>query len=549
MSGRFSVEAVFKAVDKITAPISRMQNRVTKMTRSMNSGLKTVNRTIDKTISGIKSASFTALKFGAVGIGAVTAAVGFMVKEFSKVENAVAAFTPLLKGAKKAKELVDALNKTAATTPFQFETLSSAAKQLLPVMRGGISQVIKTIRMLGDTAGGNAQKLDSITRGFTKAMLKGKVDMESLNMIAEAGVPIFGDLAAVMGTKVNAGFFKMISAGKVTTSALTKAFERMTQKGGIFFRGMEIASETLSGKWSTLKDNVSLTAAAFGSVFESPLKKLMNRVIEVAGRIRDWAEANKEMLKLKFAEMMEKIVSKIRVFIDYIKELHKEKSFLERFKEVFQKIESVISFLVKHKTGILALVSSLVALSVILKVVAGILTVINIISAANPYVLIALGVIALISAIVSLIKYWEKLNKWVKIAVISFGVLMGPIGWLILAAGTLIKNWDPVMRFFKKLWSMIKKVASFTGDKLSGMLKFIPKIGLQNPEFDPMKNESKNKNPKPQVVSPQERTARSIEEKRTTSTSEVTIKDETGRAQVTKGNFGPGLFLQPSGAF
>ena len=52
-----------------------------------------------------------------------------------------------------------------------------------------------------------------------------------------------------------------------------------------------------------------------------------------------------------------------------------------------------------------------------------------------------------------------------------------------------------------------------------------------------------------QVVSPQERTARSIEEQRTTSTAEVTIRDETGRSEVTGGKLGPGLSLQPSGAF
>ena len=57
-----------------------------------------------------------------------------------------------------------------------------------------IENTIKTLRMLGDTAGGNAQKLDTITRGFTKSMLKGKVDLESLNMIAESGVPIFSEL-------------------------------------------------------------------------------------------------------------------------------------------------------------------------------------------------------------------------------------------------------------------------------------------------------------------------------------------------------------------
>jgi len=52
-----------------------------------------------------------------------------------------------------------------------------------------------------------------------------------------------------------------------------------------------------------------------------------------------------------------------------------------------------------------------------------------------------------------------------------------------------------------------------------------------------------------QMVSPQERIARSVEETRSTSSSEVTIRDETGRAQVTRGKMGAGLKLQQSGAF
>jgi len=53
----------------------------------------------------------------------------------------------------------------------------------------------------------------------------------------------------------------------------------------------------------------------------------------------------------------------------------------------------------------------------------------------------------------------------------------------------------------------------------------------------------------PQVVSPQERIARSIEERRTTSSAEVTIKDSTGRAEVTKGALANNIKLQSTGTF
>ena len=145
MAGRFSVEAVFKAVDKVTAPVSRMQNKIGKFTRGAERNFRSMNRVINKTAKGLYGAGKAAAKFALVGVGAVTTSVGLLIREFSKIEDAEAAFTPLLGGAKKAKELVQALNDTAASTPFQFETLASSANQLSPVMNGNIEKTINLI--------------------------------------------------------------------------------------------------------------------------------------------------------------------------------------------------------------------------------------------------------------------------------------------------------------------------------------------------------------------------------------------------------------------
>ena len=402
MAGRFSVEAVFKAVDRVTAPVSRMQNRVGKFTRGMERGLRSANRALNKFVGGLARAGKGLLKLSVAGVGVLTASVGLLVREFSKVENAEAAFTPLLGGAERAKQAVQALNDTAASTPFQFETLASAANQLLPVMNGNIENTIKTLRMLGDTAGGNAQKLDSITRGFTKAMLKGKVDMESLNMIAEAGVPIFGDLAAVMGTEVNEAFFKMISAGKVTTTQLTKAFEKMTDKGGIFFNGMEIASKTTSGLFSTLKDNISLTAAELGGVLAPTVKELIKGATDVAKRVREWVKNNRELISDKFTKFVESAKSAISGFIDTLQNMNKQHSILDRLGEIIIGISNAFRFLGKHGATILKLIAVIVGLSLVLKTLIGIITIVNLVMAATPLVL-------LLSVLRHLSQRWPRL--------------------------------------------------------------------------------------------------------------------------------------------
>ena len=48
MAGRFSVEAVFKAVDRVTAPVTKMQNKIGKFTRSVERNLRKVNKAFGK---------------------------------------------------------------------------------------------------------------------------------------------------------------------------------------------------------------------------------------------------------------------------------------------------------------------------------------------------------------------------------------------------------------------------------------------------------------------------------------------------------------------
>ena len=104
--------------------------------------------------------------------------------------------------------------------------------------------VIDRMRMLGDAALGNTEKLKGLILAYGKVKTKGKVSMEEINMIAEKGVPIIGTLSEQLGvTKTE--FFKLVSAGKIGEKEVTKAFKTMTSEGGIFFQGMQKARQPM----------------------------------------------------------------------------------------------------------------------------------------------------------------------------------------------------------------------------------------------------------------------------------------------------------------
>jgi tape measure domain-containing protein len=305
-----AMEAEYKSLQReierlIRSGMSPQDEAIKKLTKrygELEKDLGGVKTQADKT--GISFGKLTASIIGANVIERVLRGIagGFksIVSEAMVLEDAYAAFLPLMGSVEKTDELIKALNVTAAKTPFEFKDLQKSVSQLLPVMNGDIKKTIDTVQMLGDTAGGNAQKLDSITRGFTKAMLKGKVDMESLNMIAEAGVPIFTEMAKSMGynTENMTEFFKKISTGTVTTDELVKAFKRMTSEGGIFYKGMVIASETTSGVFSTLRDNIAMTAAGIGQAFLPYIKKAALAIIDITSGILEWVSEGDNLKNL-----------------------------------------------------------------------------------------------------------------------------------------------------------------------------------------------------------------------------------------------------------
>jgi len=237
-------------------------------------------------------------KYALVGVtvAAIAMGVGF-VKAAAGIEDAEAAFRPMLGSLEKAHYLVGMINKTAATTPFQFDALADSAKQLLPAVQGSMKGVIATIRMLGDTASGNAQRLDSVTRAYTKSLLRGRVDMRSMNMIAKAGVPIYTELAKTMGVTV-AELFSMSRVGKITAKDLTAAFQQMTSEGGLFFNGMKIASETLTGRISTLNDNVLFLKANIGRELLPVVKNFVEVLLYTVKALREMTATSKGAMTL-----------------------------------------------------------------------------------------------------------------------------------------------------------------------------------------------------------------------------------------------------------
>lgn len=470
------MEAVLTLTDQMTGQFRKAAGETTRISNRVNRQMISMNNGVNRAIVGSARA---------VGIaaGAAAGAIGILAREASKIEDAVAGFTPLLGGVERANELVEMLNETAATTPFQFENISAAAKQLLPVMQGDLEKTVDTFRMLGDTAGGNAQKLDTITRGYTKAMLKGKVDMESLNMIAEAGVPIYSELADSMGVSVQE-MMAMSSAGEIASTDLEKAFQNMTSEGGIFFNGMEIASRTLSGKLSTMKDNLALTGAMLGKALLPNLKDGTDAITDLLSQVRKWVKANQELISQKIGKAVEGIKNMAKASVPYLKAMGKTFMYIVKNFHKWKPLLKVVGvlmgiFLISVKAYMAykfveGIMSTVKAFGLLSKAQA----VLNAVMSANPIALIIIGIAALIVIVVLLVKHWDivivKLRQawdWLSHMLdnpffLMFATFINP--WFT-AAAMIVKHWEPLKAFFTGLWNTISSmgIAAFDGVKFA----------------------------------------------------------------------------------
>jgi TP901 family phage tail tape measure protein len=123
MAKKLEIAAVFRAIDRITRPISRIQNRLQRFTRSAMRGMKRLDRVTSKlgrTIGRGLKRGFQAATVGMVALGAAVAKVVDTGATFEKTLVSAAVKFPgkIRPGTEAFLELENAARKTGATTEF-----------------------------------------------------------------------------------------------------------------------------------------------------------------------------------------------------------------------------------------------------------------------------------------------------------------------------------------------------------------------------------------------------------------------------------------------
>lgn len=266
-----------------TATLERDFNSAAKATKRFGRNVEMTGAALPGVASRIRALSGTIATF--LGITGGLGGLGFAARFAADMEQVGVAFKTIAGDANLAKQAIADIQEIAANTPFQLPELLNAGRSLLAFGENATT-VAETLRRIGDVSAGVGARIGDIAEIYGKARVQGRLFAEDINQLTGRGIPIIGELARQFGVTEQA-VKDLVKEGKVNFANLEEAFRSLTSEGGTFFGLMQAQSETLSGRISTLKDNVGLLFLEIGNKLLPVLKAAADFAISAANAIRN----------------------------------------------------------------------------------------------------------------------------------------------------------------------------------------------------------------------------------------------------------------------
>lgn len=398
-----------------------------------NSGAEGGIKTLNAKLGSLAKTGLATFTGAIVAAGsAIGGLAGIATKYNSQMEDYFANFTVLLGSTTEATKHVEALKKFAAKTPFEMAGLANASKQLLS-FGIGIDDIMPDLQMLGDISLGNQERFKGLALVFAQVASAGKLTGQDLLQFINQGFNPLQVIAEQTGKSMS-DLKEEMSDGKITYEMVAEAMRVATSEGGKFYQGMEVQSQTLSGMWSTLKDDtMSLIGEAFTPFSEILKTNVMPALQEVV-----------EQMSVAFADpniqtSISNIASGLGDFITKVAEL---------VSEWLPKVIEGFAWLLDHSNeitaGIIGLGTALMVLNVA-NMIMGLVKAFQAFKLANEGATMAqwllnaamsanpIGiVVALIAGLVAAVIYLWNTNEGFRNAVIKiFSAIMSTISWVV----------------------------------------------------------------------------------------------------------------------
>lgn len=232
--------------------------------KSANNGMDSFGKSASSTGSGL-TAALTKSQLLASAISTLSTAALSGAKQFvsmgieynAQIESYRVGLTNMLGDAEAANAAMQAIQEDAARTPFSVDSLTQA-NQLLISAGENAEYSRKVINALGDavsaTGGGNTE-LSRMAANLQQIANVGKASAIDVKQFAYAGINVYQVLADYTGKTV-----QEVQKMTISYDLLSEALIAASEEGGRYYNAMDTQSQTMNGRVSTLKDNVSQLA-------------------------------------------------------------------------------------------------------------------------------------------------------------------------------------------------------------------------------------------------------------------------------------------------
>lgn len=281
--------------------------------------LSTLGTTLRSPIAGT-AAALTHLTNGITELGraAVTA--------YAEIESIKTQLGVVFSNQTQANTMFNEISAYAVKSPFGVQQTSELAVLL---KQSGVyaSDLMNTLKMIGDTAGGNVEKMKRIANNYAQIVSIGKASMLDMRQFAYAGIPIFEAVSKELGVSQQE-LRKLISDGKITSDIIEKVFKDLTGINGLFENATEKGAKTLKARLQNLADAKQLAMGEIGEFVVNAGAKTgndsyANQIVTGLENIYTWLQEHVETKNIaKDVEIIanrEDRIQKLESLIEYNK--------------------------------------------------------------------------------------------------------------------------------------------------------------------------------------------------------------------------------------
>ncbi|WDF02961.1 tape measure protein [Shouchella hunanensis] len=430
---------------------------------------------LDGKLSGLQSSG----EKGAMGIGQIVAALGLVAlgaKAIGLVKDSIGrafgridtmeqferVMTTMTGSSEKANEVLDTTNDIVTGTAYGLDVAASAVQGFV-TSNMGVDKATDSIAAWGDAVAfygdGSNESFASVSTALSQMYAKGKVQMDTMNRLTEAGIPAMQIYADATGQSVEEVADQM-SKGKLDADSFMNVMNDALKNGTENFAGIEGAAKEAGASWGGSFDNMrAAIARGVTSIIQGIDEMLVrNGLPDMRQMVSDFGKAFEDALKW--------VAGNIPPVVDAIKQMYNN---LKPWLPILGSIALAVG-------AVFTAYSTWVSIKKIIDAVKKSQLALNVVAMFNPWGLIAMAVIAAAALIYI---YWEPISAffqdlWNKIKLYSMvaweaikSVWSAAVDWFIGA-------WESVKSFFSGLWDWYKEafnsVVTFWTNLITGFI-------------------------------------------------------------------------------